>query len=129
MCRRRPMTAAYFERFEAIRTARRSKPPSGRIEVYSSKIASFNEPDCPGHPAWLAPAEPRTNDAPLHLVANQPTTRLHSQLDFGAHSAAAKHRGREIIEFIPPMRWPAALRTVASSGSTTSAGRVWLRPA
>jgi len=75
--------------------------PSGRIEVYSSTIASFNEPDCPGHPAWLASTEPPTNDAPLHLIANQPTTRLHSQLDFGAHSAAAKHRGREIMRIHP----------------------------
>ena len=75
--------------------------PSGRIEVYSSKIAGFNEPDCPGYPAWLAPSEPPTNDAPLHLIANQPTTRLHSQLDFGAHSAAAKHRGREIVRIHP----------------------------
>lgn len=75
--------------------------PSGRIEVYSSKIAGFNEPDCPGHPAWLTPTEPPTNDTPLHLVANQPVTRLHSQLDFGAHSAGAKHRGREIVRIHP----------------------------
>jgi biotin/methionine sulfoxide reductase len=69
--------------------------------VYSSKIAGFNEPDCPGHPAWLAPTERPTDDAPLHLLANQPTTRLHSQLDFGAHSAGAKHRGREIVRIHP----------------------------
>jgi biotin/methionine sulfoxide reductase len=77
------------------------RTPSGRIEICSAKIASFNEPDCPGHPAWLAPSEAPTTDAPLHLVANQPATRLHSQLDFGAHSAGAKHRGREVARMHP----------------------------
>ncbi|HLH88940.1 MAG TPA: molybdopterin guanine dinucleotide-containing S/N-oxide reductase [Xanthobacteraceae bacterium] len=77
------------------------RTPSGRIEIYSARIASFNEPDCPGHPAWLAPSEAPTSDAPLHLVANQPATRLHSQLDFGAHSAGSKHRGREVAHMHP----------------------------
>ncbi|HLZ04203.1 MAG TPA: molybdopterin guanine dinucleotide-containing S/N-oxide reductase [Bradyrhizobium sp.] len=77
------------------------RTPSGRIEIYSSTIAGFNEPDCPGHPAWLVPSEAPTRAAPLHLIANQPTTRLHSQLDFGAHSAAAKHRGREVARMHP----------------------------
>src|SRR5579864_4953028 len=66
--------------------------PTGRIEIFSETIAGFNEADCPGHPAWLAPADVPRADAPLHLLANQPATRLHSQLDFGAHSAGAKHR-------------------------------------
>mgnify|MGYP003694639887 CR=1 FL=1 len=35
------------------------------------------------------------------LVANQPSTRLHSQLDFGGHSAEAKHRGREVARMHP----------------------------
>jgi biotin/methionine sulfoxide reductase len=37
----------------------------------------------------------------LILVANQPSTRLHSQLDFGGHSAGAKHRGREVARMHP----------------------------
>ena len=77
------------------------RTPSGRIEIYSSTIATFNEPDCPGHPAWLAPSEAPTRETPLHLIANQPTTRLHSQLDFGAYSAGAKHRGREVARMHP----------------------------
>lgn len=40
-------------------------------------------------------------DAPLFLVANQPTTRLHSQLDFGGHSTGAKRRGREVARMHP----------------------------
>src|SRR4030095_1683050 len=37
----------------------------------------------------------------LHLIANQPSTRLHSQLDAGDHSRAAKIRGREPIRIHP----------------------------
>jgi len=75
--------------------------PSGRVEIASSIIASYGEPSCPGHPAWLPPEEAPGPGAPLHLVANQPATRLHSQLDFGGHSAAAKHRGREVARMHP----------------------------
>ncbi len=64
--------------------------PSGRIEIASATIAGFGYPDCPGHPAWLPPADgagsPAAARFPLQLVANQPATRLHSQLDFGATS-------------------------------------------
>ena len=29
----------------------------GRIELFSETIAAFGYDDCPGHPAWLEPAE------------------------------------------------------------------------
>ena len=75
--------------------------PSGRIEISSETIAGYGEPSCPGHPAWLPPEEAPGPGTPLHLVANQPATRLHSQLDFGGHSAAAKRRGREVASMNP----------------------------
>ncbi|MFZ4407646.1 MAG: molybdopterin guanine dinucleotide-containing S/N-oxide reductase [Paracraurococcus sp.] len=75
--------------------------PSGRIEVASATIAAFGYADCPGHPAWLAPRDVPAADAPLRLVANQPATRLHSQLDFGGHSQERKHRGREVMRMHP----------------------------
>jgi biotin/methionine sulfoxide reductase len=75
--------------------------PSGKIEVHSETIAGFAEPSCPGHPAWLPPADVPRAEAPLHLVANQPAARLHSQLDFGGHSIATKHRGREVATMHP----------------------------
>ncbi|WP_148281028.1 molybdopterin dinucleotide binding domain-containing protein, partial [Bordetella bronchiseptica] len=75
--------------------------PSGRIQVSSPTVASFGYADCPGHPAWLAPADAPDAQWPLYLVANQPATRLHSQLDFGAHSAAAKRHGREVCQVHP----------------------------
>ena len=70
--------------------------PSGRIEIFSETIAGFGEADCPGHPAWLPPQDVPRAGTPLHLVANQPAKRLHSQLDFGDHSIASKRRGREV---------------------------------
>ncbi len=74
---------------------------TGRIEIHSAKIAAHGDADCPGHPVWLAKTDVPTASAPLFLVANQPTTRLHSQLDFGGHSTDAKHRGREVARMNP----------------------------
>jgi biotin/methionine sulfoxide reductase len=70
--------------------------PSGRLEVFSEVIAGFGEADCPGHPTWLGAAYVPDETTPYVLVANQPRTRLHSQFDFGGHSGASKHRGREV---------------------------------
>jgi len=79
--------------------------PSGRVEIASTTIASFGYEDCLEHPMWLAPSEgagsPAAARFPLHLVANQPATRLHSQLDFGATSLASKIKGREPVRIHP----------------------------
>jgi biotin/methionine sulfoxide reductase len=73
--------------------------PSGRIELWSDRIAGFGYQDCPGHAVWITPEEwlggARTARFPLHLVSNQPRTRLHSQIDDGVTSVRAKIRGRE----------------------------------
>ncbi len=74
--------------------------PSGKIELYSKTIADFDYDDCPGHPCWLEPAEWLGGDTaqyPLHLISNQPATKLHSQLDHGSVSRAAKIKQREPI--------------------------------
>lgn len=75
--------------------------PSGRIEIVSATITNFGYDDCPGHPTWLPATEQPDTAAPLTLIANQPATRLHSQLDFGAYSQSAKHRGREVVRLNP----------------------------
>ncbi|TCO49775.1 molybdopterin-dependent oxidoreductase [Actinocrispum wychmicini] len=79
--------------------------PSGRIEITSATVAGFGYDDCPSHPTWLEPEDwlggPRAQDFPLHLIANQPSTRLHSQLDVGPTSQAAKVAGREAIRIHP----------------------------
>src|ERR1700681_1642236 len=75
--------------------------PSGRIEIFSEKIAGFGYDDCLGHPAWLEPAEwlgsPTAKEFPLHLLTTQPSTRLHGQMDMGRLSQQSKVAGREPI--------------------------------
>ncbi|HYM72449.1 MAG TPA: molybdopterin-dependent oxidoreductase [Stellaceae bacterium] len=89
--------------------------PSGRIEIASATIAAFGYADCPGHPAWLPPVDGAGSAAaarfPLQLIANQPATRLHSQLDFGAASRASKIAGREPVRIHPQ---DAAARGIAA---------------
>ncbi|QHI97131.1 molybdopterin-dependent oxidoreductase [Xylophilus rhododendri] len=75
--------------------------PSGKVQICSPAIAAFGYADCPGHPAWMPPKFAPDATHPLWLVANQPHSKLHSQLDFGAHSQSTKRRGREVCTLHP----------------------------
>lgn len=79
--------------------------PTGKIEIFSETIDGFGYADCPGHPVWLEPEEwlggPAAARFPLQLVANQPRSKLHSQLDIGAHSQSTKVAGREPVRLHP----------------------------
>lgn len=75
--------------------------PSGKIEIFSQTIADFGDADCPGHPVWLAPTQVPDAATPLYLIANQPATKLHSQLDYGKHSVSEKVDGREVCRIHP----------------------------
>ena len=78
--------------------------PSGKIEIYSAVVAGFGYDDCPGHATWMEPLEwlgGDTTEFPLHLISNQPKTKLHSQLDHGSHCRAAKISYREPIMLHP----------------------------
>ncbi len=83
----------------------RLRTPSGRIEIASARIASFAYADCPGHPTWLEPVEwlgsAQAEAFPLHLISNQPRTRLHSQYDHGSVSRDSKVAGREPLSIHP----------------------------
>ena len=96
-----PDDGGQLRRFRADPVAHKLPTPSGKVEIFSATIAGFGDADCPGHPVWLEPLEQPGTATPLILVANQPATRLHSQLDFGGHSAALKHRGREVARMHP----------------------------
>jgi biotin/methionine sulfoxide reductase len=107
---RLPMTDERHVLLEDFRTDPDRSPlatPSGRIELASRTIAGFGYDDCPGHPSWLVPDEwlgaPEEVLAvtPLHLIANQPTDRLHSQLDMGERSRASKVALREPMRLHP----------------------------
>jgi biotin/methionine sulfoxide reductase len=77
--------------------------PSGKIEIFSQRVASFGYEDCGGHPEWHEPYEWLGNASPddLHLISNQPRTKLHSQLDHGSVSRAGKIDGREPLLMNP----------------------------
>lgn len=74
---------------------------SGKIEVFCQWIADLRLTDCIGHPAWFDKREwlgaKRVRQFPLHLISNQPKTKLHSQLDHGVNSRRSKIKGREVI--------------------------------
>ncbi len=88
--------------------------PSGKIELFSARVAGFGYEDCPGYPTWLPPKEwlgsTAAREWPLHLISNQPATRLHAQLDQGRLSQASKVRDREPIRLNPA---DAAVRGIA----------------
>jgi biotin/methionine sulfoxide reductase len=100
-----PERFTLFEQFRADPEGAPLGTPSGKIEIYSPTVAGFGYDDCPGHPVWLEPDEwhgaPAARRLPLILIANQPSTRLHSQLDVGAVSRAAKVAGREALRINP----------------------------
>src|SRR5690606_30113904 len=94
--------------FAALRADPDAHPiatPSGRVELVSDTVAGFGYPDCPGMPVWLEPAEwlgaAGAARHPLHLVSNQPRTRLHSQYDGARASREAKVAGREPVDLHP----------------------------
>ncbi|SDH20819.1 molybdopterin dinucleotide binding domain-containing protein [Pseudonocardia oroxyli] len=106
-----PDTGGVIGAFRADPDAHPLPTPSGRIELWSATIDAFGYPDAPGHPTWLPPTEAPDERHPLWLVANQPATRLHSQLDFGAHSRAHKVRGREVARIHPADAGPRGIAT------------------
>ena len=79
--------------------------PSGRIEIFSERIAKFGHDDCPGHAMWLEPIEwlgsAKAKEYPLHLISDQPSGKLHSQLDHSKLSRSTKLNGREPLEICP----------------------------
>ncbi|RHZ90811.1 Asp-tRNA(Asn)/Glu-tRNA(Gln) amidotransferase GatCAB subunit C [Cereibacter sphaeroides] len=94
-----------FEAFRADPEAHPLSTPSGKIEIFSEAIASFDLPDCSGHPEWRAPREwlgaPGRAEGMLHLISDQPSQKLHSQLDMSPHSRGAKQDDRELVHVNP----------------------------
>ena len=94
-----------FDKFRADPDAHKLTTPSGRIELYSEKIASFGYDNCPPHPTWIEPSEwhggAGAKAYPLHLVSSQPRYKLHSQMDSEEVSARGKIDGREVVAMHP----------------------------
>ncbi|MEE9656218.1 molybdopterin guanine dinucleotide-containing S/N-oxide reductase [Kluyvera ascorbata] len=97
---------AAFVRFGAFRADPQANPlstPSGKIEIYSERIASFQYPDCPPHPMWLEPDEWHGNAEPeqLQLLSAHPAHRLHSQLNHTTLRERYAVAGREPLTLHP----------------------------
>ena len=96
-----PKPIVLFDKFRANPNRNKLATSSGRIEIFSEKIAGFGYDDCLGLPAWFEPAEwlgsPIAKEFPLHLLTTQPSTRLHGQMDMGRVSQQTKIAGREPI--------------------------------
>jgi len=79
--------------------------PSGKVEIFSETIDGYGYDDCPGHPMWLEPEEwlggERAKSFPLHMMSNQPVTKLHAQMDHGKVSRESKIQGREPVYLNP----------------------------
>jgi len=94
-----------FERFRSDPYSETLATPSGKVELFSETVAGFGYDDCPGHPVWKEPREwlgsPLAARYPLHLLTDQPASRLHSQGDPGRVSLASKVAGREPIRLHP----------------------------
>jgi len=100
-----PTPPVLLQDFRADPVAHPLTTPSGRIELYSERIAGFGHADCRGQATWYEPAEwlgaPLAERFPLHLLSPQPEPRLHSQLDFSTHSRSRKVADREPVHLNP----------------------------
>jgi biotin/methionine sulfoxide reductase len=103
-----PAAAEEYVLFGDFRTdpeKHKLKTPSGKIELYSEKIAGFGYDDCPPHATWIEPWEwlggKDAKQYPLHLVSSQPRDKLHSQMDHGPVAAQGKVAGREALMINP----------------------------
>src|SRR3546814_12286587 len=89
------------------------RSPSGKIEIFSETVDGFGYDDCPGHPVWREPDEwlgaPLAERFPLHLMSNQPRTRLHSQLAPGPVSRGSQIHARTPITIHPDHPAPRGL--------------------
>jgi biotin/methionine sulfoxide reductase len=94
-----------LQEFRDDPVAHKLATPSGKIEVTSANIAGFKLPGHPGYPIWQEPQEwlggSLAATYPLHLLSDQPETRLHSQLDHGPHSQSGKVAGRQPVTLHP----------------------------
>jgi biotin/methionine sulfoxide reductase len=100
-----PETRCFLGEFRKDPIANRLKTPTGKIEIFSKTIADFGYAEIAGHPTWTEPYEwlggAAIEQTPLHLISNQPKSRLHSQLDPGRGSVKTKIQGREPMRMNP----------------------------
>ncbi len=97
---------AKFVRFADFRRDPESHPlktESGKLVIYSDRIAGFGYADCPPHPMWLEPDEWHGNAEPgqLQILSAHPAHRLHSQLNYSSLREQYAVAGREPVTLHP----------------------------
>lgn len=97
---------ARFVRFADFRRDPQAHPlktDSGKIEIYSARIAGFGYADCPPHPMWLEPDEWHGNAQAeqLQVLSAHPAHRLHSQLNYSSLRERYAVAGREPVTLHP----------------------------
>ncbi|MEF9676222.1 molybdopterin-dependent oxidoreductase [Pectobacterium aroidearum] len=104
----------FFEDFRRDPQQHALSTPSGKIELFSSAIASYGYADFAPHPEWQPPVEwlgaKSSEEWPLHFISIQPSDRLHSQLAATPQVAANKTAGKETLYMHPQ---DAAARDIA----------------
>lgn len=100
-----PKEFVFFDAFRENPQANPLQTPSGKIELFSEKIASYHYEDFAPHAEWQPPIEwlgaPQAEQWPLHLISIQPEDRLHSQLDPAPLAQGNKTAGRETLYMHP----------------------------
>lgn len=76
---------------------------SGKIQIFSPKIASYGYDDCRGYPSYFEPSESLNNKKkyPLAFMSGKSAYRLHSQLDGTSHTASKNIGNREPVWIHP----------------------------
>ena len=94
-----------MEKFVKNPVVSRLGTPSGKIEIFSKKIAGYNYKSCKGHPTWFEPMEwlgsKEVKEFPLNLISPHPKYRLHSQLNNTWLRDLEEVQGREPIWMHP----------------------------
>ena len=90
-----------FKSFIKNKRKNRLGTPSGKFEIFSKTIESYNYDDCAPHPKWYEPMEylgsKKANKYPYHIVSPHPKYRLHSQLNNTWLRNVYEVKGREPI--------------------------------
>ncbi len=75
----------YIAFTEQIQKGKPFATPSGKIEIYSERLAELNDPEIPAIPRhidpWEGPADPLAQKYPLQLVTAHSKQRVHSSHD------------------------------------------------
>ena len=92
-----------FEEFRKDPAGHPLRTESGKIQIFSPRIASYGYDDCRGYPSYFEPSESLNNKKkyPLAYMSGKSAHRLHSQLDGTSHTASHNIGDREPIWIHP----------------------------